>query len=100
MDNAYTGQPGQMAEGEPEGQADGSEICIAIAQDGAITTYLEVGGQPKGEKMPARDITEALKQAVSLYRQIGAGSEQDAFSAGFGKAGPSPSPASPSERLM
>lgn len=90
------GQPGMDAEAGEAGEA-GTELCIAIADDGTLTAYKEVNGQPEGQPKPCADIAEALKAVLMLYKEMGGSmsDESAAFDGGFGPKPTPPSPATP-----
>ena len=82
-------QPAQMtgagADAGEDDDAGSQEIVIAVAADGSMTVGMEVGGQEQGEATPAKDIADALKQALMLYQgmQTGGTAQQ-----GFDSASP------------
>ena len=76
MMQADPAQPGMM--GEQEEAPGGTELCIAVAQDGSITYYTEKDGQP-GDPQPAQDIGAALKMALDAYRSLESGAESSGF---------------------
>ena len=94
---------GDGAEGQDD-DAGSQEICITVASDGSLSVGLEMGGEMQGDETPAKDIADALKQALMLYKQISGGAQaqdQAAFDGGFGKSTSiTPSASAPTERNM
>ena len=84
------------AEDSAEPGEEGFTIEIEVAGDGSITVSMESASQESAEGSgedsegtPAKDIGEALKIALSMYREASGGTDSTAaneqFKAGFSK---------------
>ena len=78
MDTAAQIQPDapMMDGGGTDGEDDdvgSKEIVISVMPDGSMTVGMEVDGQDQGEATPAKDIADALKQALMLYQGMQTG---------------------------
>lgn len=65
-------------------EADGGiELCIVMDPDGALSTYVERGGQ-QDQYAQAGSIGEALKQILDHYKRLEQGTQANAFRSAFG----------------
>ena len=90
-------EPGAMGAmpgaGAPAADAGGgTEICLAIAPDGALSVYTKgPDGAGAESAQPAADIGAALKMVLDLYKQnagaAGQQTEQQEFDQGFSGQG-------------
>lgn len=73
----------EMPEQEMPEEAEGTEICIAIAPDGSMSVYLERAGEEQ-ERQAVPDIGGALRKVLDLYKKEAAGTDDSAqFDEGF-----------------
>lgn len=93
LDQTMT-DPESPVEDSAEGTEEpaGFEISIEVAADGSITVSKEdasmeasEGAEPAEGGQPAKDIGEALKIVLQLYRESQAGNSEEAMAAGFNK---------------
>ena len=107
--NFQPGQPMMGGDQDADSAAGSVRIYIDVAADGSLEVGQgpvppedEAAGGAESADQPAKDIADALKQALMLYKQI-SGSAKDqgqaAFNSGFGAAGASPSSSAQVERM-